>query len=299
MSPRLFRFGVVAAQARSGAAWAAQARRAEELGYATLVIPDGLPYTLAPFPALAFAAAATTTLRVGTYVIANDFRNPVLLAKDAATLDFLSGGRFELGLGAGRPGAEADNRMLGIPFESGGARLARLAEALPLIKALLAGERASAPGPHYAVAEATIAPAPVQRPHPPILIAGSGPRLLALAAREADIVALGLRPDETAAGAAAKIALLRAAAGERFAALELNLNLVAVGGRATRYIAAQFGGGTAALVNSGAVAVLTGAVEEMCAQLLARRESLGISYLTVSSELMEALAPVVARLAGR
>ncbi len=298
MSPRPFRFGVVAGGARSGAAWVAQARRVEALGYATLMIPDGLPYTLAPFPALSFAAAATTTLRVGTYVLANDYRNPVLVAKDAATLDFLSGGRLELGLGAGRPGAEADNRMLGLPFESGGVRLARLAEALPIIKALLAGERVSAPGPHYAVADATIAPAPVQRPHPPILIAGSGPRMLEFAAREADIVALALQPDELEASAAAKVAILHAAAGERFAELELTMNLIAVGGRAVRYIAGQYGARTAALLASGAVAVLNGTVAEMCAQLVARREALGISYIQVADELMEAFAPVVAQLAG-
>lgn len=299
MAPRPFRFGVVAAGARSGAAWVAQARRIEELGYATLMIPDGLSYTLAPFPALSFAAAATTTLRVGTYVLANDYRNPVLVAKDAATLDFLSGGRLELGLGAGRPGAEADNRMLGMPFEAGGVRLARLAEALPLIKALLAGERVSAPGPHYAIADATIAPAPVQRPHPPILIAGSGPRILELAAREADIVALALQPDESEASAAEKIAILRAAAGERFAELELTMNLIAVGGQVVRYIAGQYGERTAALLESGAVAVVSGTVEEMCAQLVARRASLGISYIQVAAELTEVFAPVVARLAGK
>src|SRR5580765_971526 len=114
---RPFRFGVVAAAARSGDEWIARARRVESLGYATLVMPDNLQYTLAPLPAL--AAAATRTLRLGTYVLPNDFRHPVLLAKDVATLDLLSGGRFELGLGAGRPDAARDNKMLGLPFDSG------------------------------------------------------------------------------------------------------------------------------------------------------------------------------------
>ncbi len=299
MAPRPFRFGVVSGGARSGADWIAQARRVEELGYSTLMVPDTLPYTLAPFPALAFVAAATTTLRVGTYVLANDLRNPVLVAKEAGTLDFLSGGRLELGLGAGRPGAEGDNRMLGIPFESGGVRLARLAEALPLIKALLAGEQVSAPGPHYAIKDAKFAPAAVQRPHPPILIAGSGPRMLELAAREADIIALALQPDESEASAAEKITILRAAAGERFAELELTMNLIAVSGQVVHYIAGQYGACTAALLESGAVAVVSGTVEEMCAQLVARRASLGISYIQVAAELMEVFAPVVARLAGK
>src|SRR5919197_91936 len=137
---RPFRFGVVAASARSGDEWASKARRAEALGYASLVVPDGLNYSLAPLPALAAAAAATRSLRVGTYVLANDFRNPVLLAKEVGTLDLLTGGRFELGLGAGRPAAAAENRMLGIAFDPGAVRVSRLAEALTILKALLAGQ---------------------------------------------------------------------------------------------------------------------------------------------------------------
>ena len=143
---RPFRFGVVAAAARSADEWVARARRAEALGYATLVMPDNLQHTLAPLPALAMAAAATRTLRIGTYVLANDLRHPVLLAKDVATLDLLSGGRFELGLGAGRPDAAAENRMLGLPFDSGAVRVARLAESIGIVKALLAGQRVSTSG---------------------------------------------------------------------------------------------------------------------------------------------------------
>ncbi|MDQ6833624.1 MAG: LLM class flavin-dependent oxidoreductase, partial [Chloroflexota bacterium] len=147
---RPFRFGVVAAQERSGEEWSEKAHRVEALGYATLVIPDNIQHTLAPLPALAVAATATRTLRIGTYVLANDYRNPVMLAKEAATLDLRSGGRFELGIGAGRPTAATDNRMLGIPFDTSGVRLGRLAEALAIIEPLLAGQRASATGPHYA-----------------------------------------------------------------------------------------------------------------------------------------------------
>ncbi len=140
MAHHPFRFGVVAAQARSGEEWAENARRVEAPGYATLVIPDNIQYTLAPLPAL--AVVATHTLRIGTYVLANDYRNPVMLAKGAATLDLLSGGRLELGIGAGRPTAAHDNQMLGIPFEAGGVRVARLTESLAIIKPLLAGQRA-------------------------------------------------------------------------------------------------------------------------------------------------------------
>ncbi|MGH7912692.1 MAG: LLM class flavin-dependent oxidoreductase [Candidatus Dormibacteraceae bacterium] len=188
MNTHPFRFGVVAALARTGEEWAEKARRVESLGYSTLVVPDGLRYTLAPLTALAAAAAATRTLRIGTYVLANDFRNPVLLAKEAATLDLLSDGRFELGLGVGRPAAAEDNRMMGLAFDSGGVRVSRLAEALPVLKGLLRGEPASAGGPHYAVTGAEISPRAAQRPRPPILVAGAGRRMLSLAAREAEIV---------------------------------------------------------------------------------------------------------------
>jgi probable F420-dependent oxidoreductase len=263
-----------------------------------LVVPDGLRYTLAPLPALAAAAAATRTLRVGTYVIANDYRHPVLLAKDVATLDLLSGGRFEFGLGAGRPAAAEDNRMLGLPFDSGAVRVARLAEAITLLKTLLAGQRASATGRYYPVAEAEISPGPVQRPHPPLLIAGSGRRLLALAAREADIVALGVEPTAPETVLAEKIGWLREAAGARFQQLELNVNLMAVGQQVPRYVATQLGLTADDLAQSGAACALTGTTDEMCATLLRRRETLGLSYILVGDELMEALAPVVERLAG-
>jgi probable F420-dependent oxidoreductase len=294
-----FRFGVVAALARTGEEWAEKARRVESLGYASLVMPDGLRYTLAPLPALAAAAAATRSLRVGTYVIANDFRNPVLLAKEAATLDLLSGGRFELGLGAGRPDAAEDNRMMGLAFDAGGVRVARLAESLALLKALLAGQQATAPGPHYAAADAEITPRPAQQPRPPILVAGAGRRLLSLAAREADIVALGVPPTATEDDAAEKVGWLREAAGARFDQLELNLNLMAVGDQVPRHISARMGLTAAGLAAAGSVAAATGTADEMCATLERRRERLGISYVMVGDELMEAFAPVVARLAGR
>lgn len=294
-----FRFGVVAAFARSGEEWAAKARHVESLGYATMVMPDTLRYTLAPLPALAAAAAATRNLRLGPYVLANDFRNPVLLAKDVATLDLLSGGRVELGLGAGRPDAASENRMLGVPFDRGGVRVSRLAESLALLKRLLGGETASAPGPYYAVSEAEVSPPPVQKPHPPILIAGSGRRLLSLAAREADMVAFGIAPTETEEAAAEKVGWVREAAGSGFDRLELNLNLMAVGDRVPRQVTARMGLDAGGLTAAGSVAAVTGSTDQMCETLLRRRERLGISYLVVSDELMEDLAPVVERLAGR
>jgi probable F420-dependent oxidoreductase len=290
-----FRFGVVSAPTRSGEQWLATARRAEALGYDALLIPD----TLAPLPALAAAAAATRTLRVGTYVLANDFRNPVLVARESATIDFISGGRFELGLGAGHPGIEADCRMLGQPFAPAAARVARLAEAIRIIKALLAGDTAQAIGPHYPIADAKVSPAPVQQPRPPLLVAAAGDRMLALAAREADIVALALPPNSGADAFAARITLLRQAAPERFPQLELNLNLMAVGDEVPPWIAQNMGLDAAALRRSGSPAVLMGAPDEMASQLLAQREALGVSYITLADGFMEAFAPVVERLAGR
>src|SRR5438477_8491690 len=148
MSTRPFRFGVVAAFARSADDWLARARRVEDLGYSTLVVPDGLRFSLAPWPALTAAATATRSLRVGPYVLDNDYRHPVLVAKDAASVDLLSGGRLELGIGAGRPNAAEDNRMLGLDFDSGGVRVSRFAEAIALLKHAFAGEPVNA-STHY------------------------------------------------------------------------------------------------------------------------------------------------------
>jgi probable F420-dependent oxidoreductase len=280
---RPFRFGVVAAQARSGQEWVEKGRRAEALGYATFVMPDTVGQTLTPIPALSVLAGVTSSLRLGTYVLANDFRNPVLLAREAAAIDLLSGGRFELGLGAGRPGAEGDYAKLGIPYESGGVRVSRLAAAIATIKAQLHG--------------GDVFPRPVQE-RLPIVLAASGPRLLALAAREADVVAIGATPQEGEAGVRQRIDRLREAAPDRFDELELNMNLVAVGDR-LHPAAARMGGDLEQLARSGSPMVLTGAPDQMAERLLRTRESLGISYVLVADLFMDAFAPVLERLAGR
>ncbi|HEY2595731.1 MAG TPA: TIGR03621 family F420-dependent LLM class oxidoreductase [Chloroflexota bacterium] len=298
LTAKPFRFGVVAAAARSADDWLAKVRRVEALAYSSLVVPDNLRYTLAPLPALAAAAAATTSLRLGTYVLANDLRNPVLLAKDAATLDLLSGGRFELGIGAGRPDSAAENGMLGLAFDSGGVRVARLAESLKILKALLAGEHVDAAGTYYHPVGAEISPLPAQQPRVPILVAGAGRQMLRLAAREADIIGLGLPPDATEATVAERVGWIREAAGERFPGIQLNVNLMAVGDRVPYFLAQQLGLSARDLAERGSVAAVTGSVDDMCDQLRQRRERLGVSYLLVSDELMDALAPVVERLIG-
>ena len=300
MAPRHpFRFGVVAAQAPSADAWIETARRAEGLGFSTFSLPDTLGPTFAPLPALAAVAAATRTIRVGTYVLANDLRNPVLLAREAATLDFLSGGRLELGLGAGRPGIEADYRKLGIPLESGGVRVERLTEAMTIVKALLSGQQVDVEGKHYRAVGADVYPHPVQQPHPPILIAGSGRRMLALAAREADIVALGVAPNQGESVFREKVAMLRDAAGDRFGQIELNVNLAAVGDQLHPWAAQRLGVTLEQLKAIGSPSALLGTPDEMCDLLEARRERLGISYVNCGADMMDAMAPIVSRLAGR
>jgi probable F420-dependent oxidoreductase len=296
---RPFRFGVVAGGARSGDEWIAKVRRTEALGYATLVIPDNLRYTLAALPALAFAASATRSLRLGTYVLANDLRHPVMLAKDVATLDLLSGGRIELGIGAGRMDAAAENRMLGLAFDSGAVRVARLAESLAILKKLLTGRRPSSDGTYYQSADADVSPVPAQQLGVPILVAGSGRQILRLAAREADIIALGVPPDAPEAVAAERVDWIRDAAGDRMAEIELNINLMAVADQVPRWIAAQMGVTARDLAERGSLAAVTGTTDDMCAQLIERRERLGISYVLVSDELMEPFAPVVEQLTGR
>src|SRR5882762_9881916 len=162
---KLFRFGINARDAGSRTEWQDKARRVEDLGYSVLMVPDHLAAMLAPIPAAVSAAAATKSLRVGTNVLNNDFRHPVLVAREAATADLLTDGRFELGLGAGHMRSENDEA--GLPFERGRVRVERLAEAVTIIKGLLAGAEVTFAGQHYRVAGHTIHPGPVQRPHPP------------------------------------------------------------------------------------------------------------------------------------
>jgi probable F420-dependent oxidoreductase len=294
-----FRFGVVAPQLGSSEAWAAKARRIEALGYATLLIPDVVGDIVTPMPALAFAAAATQTLRVGPYVLANDLRNPVMLAREVAAIDLLSGGRFELGIGAGRPHADEDYAKLGIGLDPGGVRVDRLAESIGIVKALLAGERVTVDGHHYTLTGADVFPQPAQRPRPPLLVAAAGRRMLALAAREADIIAVADRPDAPETTVRAKIDWLREAVGSRFDRIEINLNLVAVGQEMHPQMLAWIGLTPDQLRGSTSPFLLLGTIDQMCAGLLERRETLGASYITVPEAFLETFSPVVERLAGR
>ena len=306
---RPFRFSLHTSHARSGEEWIARARRAEELGYDTLLVPDHLTRQLSPISAMATAAAVTTRLRIGPYVFANDFRHPLVMAREAATLDVLSGGRLELGLGAGW--RVNDYRQLGLPYDLPKVRIDRLVEALTLVKRLLAGETVSHDGEWYRLDGARLSPRPVQRPRPPLHIGAGGPRMLRLAAREADIVGLipqfttSGRPRVTDAGAAAtarKVALVREAAGSRFDALELSAFVADAGlaGSGRPLPASVLALGKAAattLIDSPYV--LYGTVGALRERLERRRAELGISAYAIPGPAMEAMAPLVDALSGR
>ena len=229
-----FRFGINVRDGKSRAEWQDKARKVEGLGYSVLLVPDHLAAMLATIPAVMSAADATRSLRVGTNVLNNDLRHPVLLAREAATIDMLTDGRLELGLGAGYMRIEYD--QAGLRFDRGGIRVERLAEAVPIIKGLLGGAEVNFAGRHYRVTGHTIHPLPVQRPHPPIIIGGNGFRLLTLAAQEADTVNLtgitftqgGTVPDMSGwkvAGIDERMRVVREAAGARFGRLELSAQL--------------------------------------------------------------------------
>lgn len=312
--PRAFRFGIAAHGNKSKAEWISIAQQAEALGYSTLLTPDHLGEQLAPIPALLAAAEATSTLRVGTLVFDNDFRHPVMLAKEAATLDVLSDGRLELGLGAGWMKPEYD--ATGIPFERAGTRIEKLAESVQILKGLFADGPVSFAGQHYRLTDFEGFPKPVQRPHPPIHIGGGGQRLLSLAAKEADII--GFIPqartdgkgqnlaDATPEALMQKISWVREAAGARFADLELSILVAQVITTEDREQAAQFIAQTLAAgypvtteMILQAPYLLLGSEDQICEQLLTRRERFGLSYITLFEQSMEAMAPVVARLAGK
>ena len=304
MTTRLFRFGVSGGR-QTRAEWLDLARKAEDLGYSTLLLPDHFGRQMAPLPALLAAALATSRLRVGTIVLDNDFRHPAVLAKEAATVHLLTDGRFELGIGAGW--MEDDYRRSGLPFDPPGERVSRLAEAVRILKAFFTGEGpVTLHGRFYRVDG--LEPAPTGRV--PLLIAGTRRRMLELAAREADIV--GLEDHQFAerstgsasinmADAEAQVAIVRAAAGARFTDLELNVFAARTEVTDDRHAAlsrltTQMHLETAEIERSHSF--LVGSVHAIADQLQERRERLGISYVMIHDRVMDAFAPVVARLDG-
>jgi len=310
-APRPFRFGVQASTAADGQAWVALARQVEELGYSTLTMPDHFGDQLAPVPALMAAASVTTTLRVGALVWDNDYKHPVVLAKELATMDVLSGGRLEIGLGAGW--MATDYEQSGIPFDSNKVRVDRFEESLTVIKSAMRGDPFSFSGEHYTITDYTGSPRPVQSPCPPVLIGGGGPRVLSIAAREADIVGINgtlaagaIGPDAiasmTAEAVDQKIEAVRAAAGSRIDDIEFNVRAFLVRVTDDREGATEQIAGFVSVDPEMVRAtpfVLIGTPEEIVEDLLQRRERWGFNYVIVGGEDVEPFAPVVAALAGK
>jgi len=310
---RKFRF---AAQLTRGpeptaASWAEQARKAEDLGYSAILVPDHFDDQLAPVPALVAVAAATQKMKIGSLVFDNDYRHPLILAKEAATLDLLSDGRLELGVGAGW--MRTDYEQSGIPYDPPSVRLDRFEEGVAIIKGLFESEGPfSFSGKHYTVTGHTLTPKPVQRPRPPLIIGGGGKRVLSFAAKEADIVGVNvnLRSGEAGADAASdatpaatrrKIGWVKEAAGARFEEIELNtlVGFVVLTDNPKEIIepmASTFGidPADAPHVPLALIGTLQGIEEE----LQWRREEFGFTYFAIQADAWEALAPVVSKLTG-
>jgi probable F420-dependent oxidoreductase len=308
--PRPFRFACGAYQdIHSRDHFIATIRQIEDMGYDTVLMSDHFSHSdrVAPLVAMMAAADATPSLRVGSYVFDNDFRHPVVLAAEAATLDLLSNGRFDLGLGAGW--AEADYAKTGIPFDSPGVRVSRMMEAVQVMKAYFGDSPISFSGRYYTVNGLNGYPKPVQRPHPPLMIGGGGRRLLTFAAREANIISL-LVPSHASQlpiaegstpAVAERIQWVREAAGERFAELELNIfhrDVLITDNRrqGAEQLAAKHGLTVDQVLDN--IYILVGSVSQIVEDLQRRREQLGISYIAVHEAFRETFAPMIARLAG-
>lgn len=304
-----FRFGVETSGPYARESWRSLCREVAGLGYSTLAVVDHLGDQISPVPAMMAAADAAPDLRVASYVFANGLRHPYLLARDMATIDRLTDGRVEVGIGAGWKRAE--HERLGRPFPAAVERVARLAESLTIIKELLAGRAVTFAGSYYRVDEPGDFPRTVQRPRPPVLVGGGGRRVLSLAAREADIVGLnpahppdgaGVLADATAAATARKIAWIREAAGDRTVPPELNIRVydAAVTGAwrgAAGRMAARSGLSEQDVLDSPHL--LAGDVSRVADEIVRYRELYGISYFVVTTDAFRELAPVVARLAGK
>ena len=308
---RPFRFGIQASKANTRDLWVDLARRSEGNGYSCLTMPDHFDDQLAPVPALMTAANVTTTLRVGALVWDNDYKHPAVLAKELATMDVLSDGRLELGIGAGW--MISDYEQMGIPYDSAKVRIDRFVEGLKVIKGAMAQGPFSFSGDHYTITNYNGTPKPVQAPCPPILIGGGGKRVLSIAAREADIVGINATMSAgvvgqhtfstmTAEVVDEKVAIVREAAGARFNDIELNVraflvNITDDAKQAASGIASMLGV-EQQMVEESPFA-LVGPTSKLIEDLLERRERWGFSYVIVGADDVDLFAPVVAALNGK
>lgn len=315
---RAFRFGVIDESSLSREEWIQKAQLVEQLGYSTFLIRDhfikgDFNHQLAPIPALMAAADATKTLRVGSLVFSNDYRHPVVLAKEAATLDVLSGGRFELGIGAGWLRSEYE--QTGIIFDPPGMRVERLQEALHILKGIFAEKPLTFAGKHYTITNLESFPKPLQKPHPPLLIGAGSKRMLSIAAREADII--GILPKALTTGTiseepaerfaetlAQKVEWIRQAAGERFDEIELSM-VVFIELAHNRHQRAEqivhergWSGITAGQVLE-MPSMLIGSLDQIAEKIQVLREQYAFSYFVISDRNLETFAPIAAQLTGK
>lgn len=286
MRERKFRFGV-SGRGETLTQWRGFARKAEDLGYSSLDLPDHFSRQFSPMLALAVAGQVTSRLRLATTMLDNDFRHPVMLAKEAATVDVLTEGRFELGIGAGSQ--PRDNEQSGIPFDSPGVRVERMKEVLRILKAYFGSqETIKFAGKHYQVKDLTAYPKPVQDPMP-IMMGARGNRMLRLAAREANIIGVQTGGEGPGSSLEEKMAVIREAAGDRYDELEFTQLFfnVQVDGQPASDPALQARGPG-----------LVGSREQVIDQLERLREEHDISYIMVIGPVIDAFAPVVAKLSG-
>jgi probable F420-dependent oxidoreductase len=313
---RKIRFGLASAAPESAGAWKELARKVEDLGYSTLLLADHMGRGPAPLISAMAAAAATTRLRLGTQVLSNEFRNPSVLAKEIATLDLLSDGRFELGIGAGWPPTSntgaSDYRQTGLPPDEAGPRVTRLIESVKIIKSFLSDEKpVDFEGKAYRVQGLVPMPRPVQKPHPPIMIAGAGPRIMKFAAQEADIINIAPRPPTvgpTPVGSMGfgltmsdEITMIKEAAGGRYDEIELCVfaqaaNVTDDEQAGLEKVAKDLNTSVEAAFEMPAT--LVGDTERIAERILAHREKYDISYRIIPFYAMDAFAPVIAKLAG-
>ena len=307
---RGFRFGVQVSKETSAKGWAELARRTEAAGYEVLTMPDHFTDQLAPVPALMAAANATTTLRVGALVFDNDYKHPVVLAKELATIDLLSDGRLDIGLGAGW--MISDYEEAGMPYDSPKVRIDRFIEGVAVIRGAMAEGSFSFSGDHYTITNYNGQPKPIQA-RPPLLIGGGGKRVLSYAAREADIIGINgtltagvVGPEAletmTAESVDEKVAIVAAAGAHRINDIEMNIRTFFVkitNDRAATVegISSMFGV-SKELIDASPFALI-GSVEECIEQLLERRERWGFSYTIVGAENIDECAPIVAALRGK
>jgi probable F420-dependent oxidoreductase len=274
MTSKPFRFALQG-YPQNGEQWLGVARRAEDLGYSSLLTADGLQL-MSPLPALALAAGATKTLRVGTFVLASPLRLPRLTAWDAHSISVLSGGRFEFGIGTGRPEVvEQAAELTGQPPASAGQRLAMVEQAIDELRAY--------DGDH----------------HTPVLVAAAGPKAMALAAAKADIVTIAAGPLAGRDEVARLVAQTRQAAGDRSDAIEFANPIFVVGDEAPPWVAQFLQTDLATLIARDSLQILRGTTQQMADELQRRRDTLGTSYVTVNAAFADKLAPIVELLSGR